>query len=103
MRLQERWTPMGGRDIDRDLVEQDWPGYFDWAARRSDIRADSDRAPVVPQQIADDVAHGNPIALQRLGLKVEEVEGPEDVALPQEAVVLALMNDPTADPLSGGR
>eukprot|EP00969_Alexandrium_andersonii_P085863 3786067-Alexandrium_andersonii.AAC.1 len=103
MRLQERWTAVGGRDIERDLVEQDWPGYYDWAARRADIRFEADRAPAVPQHIADDVAHGNPAALLRLGMRADEVEGPEDVTLPQEAVELALMRDPVADPLAGAR
>eukprot|EP00969_Alexandrium_andersonii_P040148 1759374-Alexandrium_andersonii.AAC.1 len=62
---------------------------------------DADRAPAPPPKIAADVGRGNPAALIRLGLAPEEDPAPADVALPQEAVEVALMNDPLADPLAG--
>eukprot|EP00969_Alexandrium_andersonii_P227474 10045952-Alexandrium_andersonii.AAC.1 len=86
MRLHERWTERGDRHISRDLVEADWPGYYDWADRRGDLRMPHDRAPPIPAEIAADVGRGDPAALTRLSLEPEEHLAGHDVALPQHAV-----------------
>eukprot|EP00969_Alexandrium_andersonii_P060471 2662497-Alexandrium_andersonii.AAC.1 len=62
-RLHDRWTMAGDRHICRELVEADWPGYYDWADRRADMRMSHDRPPPVPAGLAADVSRGAPHAL----------------------------------------
>eukprot|EP00969_Alexandrium_andersonii_P345205 15259749-Alexandrium_andersonii.AAC.1 len=62
-RLVDRWSERGDRHILKWKVEVDWPGYYDWADRRADLREPRGWPPPVPAELAAAVSRGAPDAL----------------------------------------